>query len=400
MQVLSEKNYIFRKKSYKNNDKIFMKSIFITALLLFSSFVYSFAQTDNKSQSGLSWLNNFKLQYYIDCYYTYDLGVNYIYADEDINSRPFASTCPFANEFRINKTYFLLDFNYDRYRARFGLQYGDIPLLLAPTEKFLIKNIKQASFGIKLNNSWWLDFGYMLNPMGVETSEQANILISNSIGGFGQPGNLIGIRASFNPSEKFSLGMMLFNSYNLVTTTDDTKSLGFNFQYNPTKNLSLNYLTQVNAPPNFAGPTKTFCYNNFFITWDFLQRLTLIFQYDFAFQSNSYIPKGDTAEQNKTANGMSGMLQLNIQLAKKLTMAGRIEFISDPSKIIMQSAFGSSQGFIGLGDAIGISYSPFEHTYFRAEYSYLALNQPLIYYNINETYAYRNNISFAFGVKF
>jgi hypothetical protein len=193
---------------------------------------------------------------------------------------------------------------------------------------------------------------------------------------------------------------MIFNGYNLVTTNDDTKSLGLSMAYSPADNLSINYLTQVNAPYNFAGPTKTFCYNNFFVTWDFLNRFTLILQYDFAFQSNSFIAKGDTLVQNKTANGMSGMLQLNIQLAKKLALAGRVEFISDPSKIIMQGVFESSPGLIGLGDAIGLSYSPFSHTYFRAEYSYLALNEPLFYYNTNETYSFRNNISVAFGVKF
>lgn len=376
-----------------------MKIRLSALLMLLFTAISSFSQSfDNNHET--SWLKNFNLTYYIDCYYTYDLGVNYLYADEDINNRPFASTCPFPNEFRINKTYFLLDFNYDRYRARFGLQYGDIPLLLAPTEKFLIKNIKQASFGIKLNQNWWLDFGYMLNPMGAETSEQTNILISNSIGGYAQPGNLIGLRASFNPSEKFSAGIMIFNGYNLVTTTDDTKSLGLSFLYQPLKNLSFNYLTQVNAPDNFSGPTKTFCYNNFFINWNFLKRLTLIFQYDFAFQSNSYIASGDTITQNKTADGMSGMLQLNLQLSKKIALAGRVEFITDPSKILMQGAFDCGPGFIGIGDAIGLSYSPFDKTYFRAEYSYLALNQPLIYYNTNETYAFRNNISFAFGVKF
>jgi hypothetical protein len=370
-----------------------------TCLLLLFTYI-SYSQNDDKTKNKLAWLNNFSLNYYLDCYYTYDLGVNYVYADKNVNSRPFASTSPFANQFRINKTYLLLSFDYDRYRARFGIQYGDIPLLLAPTEKFLIKNIKQATFGINLNENWWLDIGYLANPMGVETTEQTNLLISNSIGGYGQPGNLIGIRASYNPSEKFSAGIMLFNGYNLVTTTDDSKSLGINFSYKPNMNLSFNYLTQVNAPNDFTGPTKTYCYNNFFITLNFLKRCTLLVQYDVAFQSNALIPKNDTIAVNKTANGMSGMVQLNIKLAKKLSLGGRVEFISDPSQIIMQGVFESSPGLIGIGDAIGISYSPFDKTYFRAEYSYLALNQPLIYYNSNLTFSYRNNISVAFGVHF
>jgi len=378
-------------------------AIFILLILsILSSNAQEFSSSsNNKEIKAPEWVNNLKMSFYLDCYYTYDLGVNYYYTSQALNVRPFASTCPFPNEFRINRAMLRLDYNYDWARATFALQYGDIPLLTAPTDVILIKNIRIATFGIRITKKLWFDAGYLLNPIGAETtSSQDNVLISNSIGAYPEPGSMLGIQFTYSPTEKFNAKFQLVNSYSLVKTTNSNKALGIALSHSITPKINLNYCVQLSNVTDFNGPFILQAYNNAYAIINFGEKWTLIAQMDFENQSKSLIPKDSTKPNNKMGWGLSGMTQLNFAMSKKFVLGGRLEFITDPSNVLMQNAFNETPGMIGIGQAIALSFSPYPKTYIRAEYAYLALNEPLFYFNSRLTHSYRSNISLAFGVNF
>jgi len=50
------------------------------------------------------------------------------------------------------------------------------------------------NFGIRLFDDSWLNFGYMSNPIGVESNNPIlNYVSSTSVGSFFEPGGIIGI---------------------------------------------------------------------------------------------------------------------------------------------------------------------------------------------------------------
>ncbi len=312
-------------------------------------------------------LNHFTFGFYIDAYYNWTLDSR---ADTS-NVVPFAGNCPVQNQIRMNVAALEIGYTSEKVRGKLAIQYGDAPNLLAAPQAQFIKNLRQANFGFRLGKKIWLDFGYFLNPVGIESSWPVlNYLSTVSVGGYYEVGSVLGVKLSWNYSEKFWGGIIVGNNYSLAYAKN-TRMAGMTFVYfKPLPNLIINYNNFFgNAALADAKINQNLLYNNLIIQYDVLPGLSLTSQLDFAAQTNSQM-KPDT---NKIATMFSGLVQAKYTFLKKYAIAGRYEFFNDYDGFLSGPYHynGHTRGLMTQGFSFGFEYKPIKIGYIRFEYRHL-----------------------------
>ena len=148
----------------------------------------------------------------------------------------------FTGAFRLNVASLIVKYNAEKTRGNITFQYGDIPFLLTSIEAQFIKYLRQANFGIKLSKKTWIDLGYMLNPIGVESTWPIlNHISTVTVGGYFEPGNILGVRVSTQINPKLAMRFYVCNPYSVAYQPDNYVSLGLSFSWNVFKNFLFTY---------------------------------------------------------------------------------------------------------------------------------------------------------------
>lgn len=368
--------------------RIYFIQLIIVTLIFVGINAYSQSEGETQNATALkkisTILDRFSLNGYIESYYAYDFNTNQIKYG---NQRILSATCPFNNEFRLNIIKLLLKYSDDNFRANLAIQYGDIPFLLKSPDKEYLGMISQGYFGIKILDKLWLDFGFMGNPIGIESTETSkNLLTSVSVGGYCQPDNILGAKISWNISDALTTSLQIYNTYGIINTHQLNKYLGISIAYSPNESISMGY---NNAFTNFGmeGESNYFqMYNNIYFIWNLFNKFDLNGQLDYAFQTNSKL-----SDTTATAFITSGFIGVRYRFLPKFSISVRGEFFYDPDGIISRGIVGSNEDLKTFGLSVGIQYSPFKKFFFRGEYQYLRSEKEIFYYCKN----YRNSILFS-----
>jgi len=323
--------------------------------------------TDELKAEVFKRLNHFSFGFYVDAYYNGTLNSE----GDTSNVVPFAGNCPVQNQIRLNVAAIEIGYSADRVRGKLAIQFGDAPNLLAAPEAQFIKNLRQANFGFRVGRKIWLDFGYFLNPVGIESSWPVlNYLSSVSIGGYYEVGSVLGVKLTWNYSEKFWGGIMVGNPYSLAYSKN-TRMAGLTFIYfKPIPELTLNYNNFFgNAALTDATIDHMLLYNNFIIQYNPLEAVNLTAQFDLASQTNSHM-KPDTT---KSATMFSGLVQIKYNFLKKFSLAARYEYFNDENGFLSGIYYyeGKWRGLETQGFAVGFEFRPIKIGYIRLEYRHL-----------------------------
>jgi len=340
-------------------------------------------------------LKNFTFGFYIDTYYNMTLNNKH----DTASIVPFSSNCPVQNQIRLNLAALEIYYDAEKVRGKLALQYGDAPNLLAAPDAQFIKNLRQANFGFRLVKNLWMDFGYMFNPVGYESSWPViNDISMVTVGGYFEPGSVLGVKLSYKFSEKFNGGLIAGNPYS-VAYGKNTHMAGMVFlSYSPLNNLNITYNNFFgNQALKTAHINNDIFYNNLIVTYSPAKMIALIGQLDFAAQTNSQI----APDTNKTASMFSGFLQARYIINDKLSLAARYEFLNDPDGFLtgVYSFDGKKRGLATNGLNLQFEYKPVKIGYFRVEYRYLDSNKGNNVFHDNSS----NNLQsiiFTTGVRF
>ena len=352
--------------------KHFKPFVFL-ALLLMSCSTYLSAQnkvdslTDAVKNEMYKKLKHFTFGFYVDAYY----NGTFRSKGDTSNIVPFSSNCPVQDQIRLNVAAIEISYTADRVRGKLAIQFGDAPNLLASPQAQFIKNLRQANFGWRLFKKLWLDFGYFLNPVGIESSWPVlNYLSTVSVGGYYEPGNLLGVKLTWNVSDKFWGGIMVGNPYSLAYARN-THMAGLIFvYYTPIPRLTLNYNNFFgNQALTNAEVNTDILYNNFIVQYNPVDPLFLTGQLDFAAQTNSKLPP----DTNKTATMFSGMIEAKFVFVEKYSVSARYEFFNDYDGFLSQEYIYNNQtrGLMTQGFSVGFEYKPIKIGYIRVEYKHL-----------------------------
>ena len=310
-------------------------------------------------------LNNFSFSFYVDAYYNMTLnGVQ-----DTSNVVPFSSNCPLQDQIRMNVAAFELGYNSDKVRGKFAIQYGDAPNLLASPSSQWIKTIRQANFGFSIVKDLWVDFGYIFNPVGCESSWAVlNQISFVTVGGYFEPGSVLGVRLSYKFSDKFRGGVMMGNPFSLAYS-QKTHMTGIVFlTWQPRPNLSFTYNNFFgnNAIRN-AEINHNSLYNNIIVTYNPVKKVELTGQFDFAFEANS----GMAPDTGKTASMYSGFLQACYRFNEHFAASARYEIFDDPDGFLSGVNAKTNRGLRTNGWSLSVEYKPVKSGYLRLAYRYL-----------------------------
>lgn len=309
--------------------------------------------------------NQFSYHIYIDTYFVGTFNS----AQDTSDIIPFSANSPIRDEIRLNLAAIEFSYNTEKVRGNASIQYGDSPNLLASPSSQWINNIRQANFGVRVVKNLWLDFGYMINVVGYETSWAAlNQISFLTVGGYFEPGNVLGIKLSFQFSEKFSGGIMAGNPFSIAYDHHNHMAGMLFLTYQPLSNLSINYNNFFgNQAMQDAKIKNNILYNNLFVTWNPGKHVELVGELDFGSQTNSGIPP----DTNKIANMFSGFLQAGYLFNDHFSVTARYEFFNDPEGFLSGVNEQTQRGLRTNGFSCSLEYKPVKICYFRLAYRYL-----------------------------
>jgi hypothetical protein len=312
----------------------------------------------------------FTFGFYIEAYDNLTFGGK----KDTSNVVPFSGNCPIHEQIRLNVAALELYYNADKVRGKLVLQYGDAPNLLAVPQATFIKNMRQANFGFRIVKDLWIDAGYMLNPVGYESSWSViNQISTVSIGGYYEPGSVLGVKLTYKFSEKFNGGVMVGDPYSLAYEQNTNIAGMIFFNYSPVEKLKINYNSFFgNQALKTAEIKNNVLYNNLIISYVPVKDVLLVGQLDVGAETNSKLPPDTT----KIAYMYSGFFQAGYSFLKHFSVNVRYEFFNDPDGFLSgeYTYDGKTTGLQTRGFGISFEYKPVKIGFVRLEYKYLEAN--------------------------
>jgi len=351
--------------------------------------------TDELRSKILNTFKHFSIGFYVDAYYNITLDA----IKDTSNLIPFSANCPVQNMIRINHAAIEIGYNDDKVRGKLALQWGDAPNLLATSDEQFIRNIRQANFGFRIVKDLWIDFGYLLNPVGYESSWAViNQISTVTVGGYFEPGNVLGAKLSYQFSKKVSAGIMVGNSYSLAYGRNTHWALMMFLEYRPWSFLTIDYNNFMgNQALKDADIDNNILYNNLIITCKPAKGVLLVGQFDLAAQTNS----GLLPDTTKTALMCSGFIQAGYSFNSHFSLTARYEFFTDPDAFLssLYKYDGKLTGLMTNGFTAAFEYKPVQFGYIRLAYRFLHSNPGNnIYYSGQLDHI--NILTFTTGIRF
>jgi hypothetical protein len=339
--------------------------IFLAAAAQVNAQETSDSATDALKSKILGKLDHFTFGMYIDTY------VNWTFNSKKDTSNivPFSANCPVQDQIRMNVAALEFYYNTDKVRGKLAIQYGDAPNLMASASSQWIKTIRQANFGFRIVKDLWIDFGYIFNPVGYESSWAVlNQISVVTVGGYFEPGSMLGAKLSYKFNDKFNGGIMVGNPFSLAYAQNTHMAALMFLNYQPLKNLGVSFNNfSGNQALNGDEVDNYLVYNNIIMTWSPIKSIDVVGQFDFAAQTNSTMPP----DSNKIAGMYSGFLQARYSFARVFAFTARYEILNDPDGFLTGINPYTLRGIRTNGFVVSFEYKPISYGYIRVGYRYL-----------------------------
>ncbi len=353
-------------------------------LLIFSIYCFHLNANDTTRFEP----NPLKLSGYIETYYCYDF-------EQAANHTRPSYFCSFNrhNEFTLNLGFVKANYSTKNVRGNFALMAGTYSEANLASEPGVLKNIFEANVGIKLSEkrNFWLDMGIMPSHIGFESAIGKNCWnLTRSLLADNSPYFESGIKMVYNSKDdNLQLSFFILNGWQRIQRipNNQTPAFGTQFMYTTKAKNILNWSTYLGNEQNDSFKKWRF-FNNFYGQWQIKKRLGLIAGFDIGMQQG----RDTLHRRNGTDIWYSPVLILRYQLNSKLKIAGRIEYYSDPNKVMIK--LGNNNGFNTFGYSLNLDYNINEFTVWRIEGralvsdvddKILKLNQQFSKYNLFTT---------------
>lgn len=285
---------------------------------------------------------------YLEAYYGFDFNLpeNHLRPD-------FLYNFNRHNEFSINLALLKASFQNDKIRANLALMAGTYAQYNLADEPKWAQFINEASLGIKLHEKLWFDVGVMPSHIGFESWYGMDCMnLTRSIMAENSPYFFTGGKFTYTPNPKWEIQFWLTNGWQNIIRNEKNKSLGIGsgIKYMPTEEFSFNYSNYFgNENPNPVRLNRFF--NNFYMLYE-KGTWSAILGADYGIQQTL---TGDT-------DSWYGLIaSLSRDLGKKIILAGRAEYYSDPTAIIL------NDGLKVTGLSMNIDFRILKETLLRIE---------------------------------
>lgn len=292
---------------------------------------------------------------YLDTYYAYDFN------KPVAGDRPYASSMSRHNEMTINLAFIDLKYSSSRLRARIVPGFGTYINANYAHEPGVLKNIVEASAGIKVfkSKSVWCDFGVLGSPYTNESAiSKDHLAYTRSFAPEFVPYYLSGVKLSAALSRKVNAYLYLVNGWQQITDANSGKSVGTQLEYRPNNQWLLNWNTYAGSERSATDPEySTRYFTDFFFIYG---------KGKWSATGCAYLGLQLRDSANRASWWQANLLA-RYQVTDKLSVTVRGEFFNDPAEVVVKSTT-SSQGFSCYSSSVGLNARPAENILFRLEY--------------------------------
>ena len=323
---------------------------------------------------------------YIDTYFAH-------YSDS-VNSNgyeKFPTISPRNNQFGINILQLSAKYQSNHFRGTATLFGGDCPS--AAWSPFL-NFIQEANVGFKVVKKLWFDMGFFRTHIGLESIQpRENMALSLATTTYYEPYFLSGAKLTWQHSDKLTIQVNAFNSFNQFIETNKNKAVGISISYNPTSKIRTSFSSIVcNEAPNGAIQQLR-SYSNFCFIYN-AQKVILGWEGNLGFESHAQL-----ANPTKSAFMASSLLAAKYRFTPKWAVYGRGELFYDPNEILTGPVFNTNHSIVGedlVGITHGYEFKPIPNSFIRVEGRWLN-NWSNALFSMNGN-ASKNRLEILFGI--
>lgn len=290
---------------------------------------------------------------YIDAYYAYDFN------KPPDNNRPYFVSMSRHNEVTINLAYVDLKYSSSRLRARFVPGFGTYMNANYAAEQGTLKNIVEASAGIKLSSrrNVWVDAGIFGSPYTNESAfSKDHLAYTRSFAPEYVPYYLAGLKLTLPLSSRVNCYLYFINGWQQIVDQNKYKSVGTQIEVRPSDNLLINWDTYIGKEQS-AGDTT--------IGMRYFTDVYMIFRKE-RWSATTCIYVGLQQQANQNATWWQANAIVQYDLTQRVSLAGRIEYFDDPGKVQIVPLNGIS-GFQSSSASLGLNFKMADNVLIRLE---------------------------------
>jgi hypothetical protein len=328
---------------------------------------------------------------YVDAYYSH-------YSDTSNGNgfQKFPTISPRNQQFGLNIIQLSAKYNSAKFRSTITLFGGDCPKSAWSSD---YNYIQEANLSFNLYKKLWLDMGFFRTHIGLESIQaRENITMSLATTTYFEPYYLSGAKLTWQQSDRLTLQLNVFNSFNQFVETNKNKAFGFSMSYAPTKKLNISYSNIVCDESNATAPIhQTRFYNNFCMTFK-STKWVLGLEANYGLQAHSSL-----SDPSQMAMMFSSIVAVKYRFTPQLASYVRGELFHDPNEILTGPVLNENHAIVGLeivGMTAGIEFKPIPNSFVRIECRALSnYNQHIFQYQQAPS-KIRSEINFGMGVWF
>jgi hypothetical protein len=291
---------------------------------------------------------------YVDAYYAYNFN------KPSDNDQPYFVSMARHNEITINLAYVDIKYSSSRIRGRFVPGFGTYMNSNYASEQGSLKNIVEASAGVKLSSSKnvWLDFGIFGSPYTNESAiSRDHLAYTRSFAPEYVPYYLAGAKLTLPLSSKVTSYFYLINGWQQIRDQNKNKSIGTQIEYRPNHYLLINWDTYVGNEHSAVDST---------IGTRYFTDLYLIYtKGKFSATSCAYIGSQEQANRNHGVWWQANFIA-RYYLTQKLSTTGRVEYFHD-RRGVQIAPITQVPWFSSYSCSLGLNYALAENILLRLE---------------------------------
>ena len=320
---------------------------------------------------------------FAEAYYSYDFN------KPPDNNRPFfLYSHNRHNEFNVNLAFLSGRYSAERIRANISLAVGTYMNANYAAEPGVLKNIYEASVGVKImkTKNLWIDAGIFPSHIGFESAHSPSCLVlTRSILAENSPYYEGGAKITYtSDNSKWLFSALALNGWQRIqrVSGNSLMSWGSQITFTPSDKISFNYSTFFGTDkPDSLRLWRIFhdVYGIFHLT----DKLELIMGID---AGQEQVSKGSS--DYNTWYGGAGILQYAINDNWALAIRG--EYYSDGNGVIIST--GTPNGFKTSGFSLNIDRSIGEHLLWRTEFRIFSSKDEIF---MKDNVAQKNNSAFT-----
>lgn len=278
--------------------------------------------------------SNFDFNAYVDFYYAYDF-----YQPRE-NQRQYVTQAARHNEFNLNLGFVQATYTTDKLRGNLTLQAGTYPTANYGGESNpFAQLIQNASVGVRLGEKTWLDAGVMGGHFGYEgLLSMDNELYTQALATEYTPYYQTGVQLSTALSDQLSFRAVIVNGWQNIYETNDGKSGGIAFDYQINDKWGMSYGNYLGEDP-VNGDDRLRFHNNFYVTYA-SEKYSSALVLDYMFE-------GIGASEDLALTENTDLLFITwvnqYQINDNWKLAGRYEYVEDPTNVLFASPTGKFQ---------------------------------------------------------